>query len=320
MIGVGDKSKSFRDILGWINSDKGMLEDFYGNVIYLEFWDHTNMSSIASAAFTKEIWDKYSDNGLEVIGVHCPEFEFERYLENIEEAVARYGIEYPVAQDNNCSTWLLYGNRYLPRQFIIDKNGYVAYENIGQGNRYEIEKTIRDLLEKDDDKLGRPLWEKVKKEPLPLDVSPETYFGSKEIMSIKKFSTYQLAHEITYNDPGVHELNKAYLNGNWKQFDEFIENEGIGEEYFLFRFVACKVFMVVSSYHGKGRFDIFINDQSLSLDNAGADVSFDERGQSFVEVGFSGLLNLYEGKKIEESEIKIVPRDPGLQLYVISFE
>jgi len=319
MMGVGKKIKSFRDILGWLNTEKGDIEEFLGNVIYLEFWDHTNLSSIMALSFTKRLWEKYAEHGLQVIGVHSPEYEFERYMGNLEEAVERYNIEYPVAQDNNNSTWLLYGNRYVPRQFVVDKEGVILHENIGQGNEANLEKTIRDALGKDDEEYGRPLWEKGKREPILLDVSPETYLGSKDIMSVKKYPSYQLANEVVYNDPGEHEMNKVYLNGRWKQFDEFIENDGNSEEYLLYRFYARNVFVVASSYKNNARFDVYLNGGLVARNFGGKDILWDGDGTSYVQVDFSGLYGLIGGSEFIEGELKIVPKDVGLQLYVISF-
>ena len=94
----------------------------------------------------KEYHSKYKDQGLVIIGNHFPEFSYEKELENVKKAVAQYGIEYAVAQDNDGATWRAYENRYWPTLYLIDKQGHIRYVHIGEGNYKETEKNIKALL------------------------------------------------------------------------------------------------------------------------------------------------------------------------------
>ena len=320
MVNIGQNAPEFKDILGWINTDNSSLKDFSGKTIYLEFWDHTSLGCIRELSFSKKLWENYKTNGLMAIGVHSPDFEFERYMDNLQDAVDRYGIEYPVAQDNNNSTWVLYGNRYLPKRYVISSEGDILYEMIGQGDELKIENLIRSDLERTCNDLNPPIKKDFKKLPIFDQLSPETYMGSREIMKLKKFTSYALAHELIYNDPGDHEENKVYLEGLWKQYDEFIENEDSVVEYFVYKYNASKVFVVMSSYLESIKADVLMNGKYLEKGDAGDDIEWDNDGKSYVFVRFSGLYNLINKNKMQKQELKLIPREKGLQIYVISFE
>ncbi|MBN1786026.1 MAG: redoxin family protein [Candidatus Methanofastidiosa archaeon] len=317
---IGEKAPQFKDILAWLNTDKALLGDFLGHTIYLEFWDHSSLSCINALPFTKGLWKNYREEGLVVIGVHSPEYEFGRYIDNLTMAIKRYGIGYPVAQDNNNSTWFLYGNRYIPRQFVIGADGNILHSQVGQGNEVETENLIRGELESKGASLKASISKRSAKLPLLEGLSPETYLGSKEIMSPKKFSSYKLAHEVAYNDPGDHQDDKAYLEGRWKQFEEFIENEEDVSEYLVFRFTARSVFAVLSSYTGPGIVEVLLDNDTVKSEEAGDDIEWDQDGRSIVNVSFSGLYSLVRLKDMEKRELKLVPYQKGLQFYALSFD
>ncbi|HSM72285.1 MAG TPA: redoxin domain-containing protein [Anaerolineales bacterium] len=131
----------------WLNVDSPLrLEDLRGKVIILEMWTFGCINCKNVIPSLKEWHSKYADQGLVIIGNHYPEFSYERDLENVKKAVADYGIEYAVAQDNDGVTWRAYKNRYWPALYLIDKQGHIRYVHFGEGKYQETEENIQALL------------------------------------------------------------------------------------------------------------------------------------------------------------------------------
>ena len=136
----------FEDIGGWINSRPLSLSGLRGKVVFLDFWTYGCMNCQRTLPSMKALHSRYSRDGLVVVGVHTPELPNERKRENVEKAVASAGLTYPVALDSENSTWKLYGNHYWPRQTLIDAEGVVRYEHVGEGDYDEIEAKVVELL------------------------------------------------------------------------------------------------------------------------------------------------------------------------------
>jgi thiol-disulfide isomerase/thioredoxin len=133
-------------IAGWINSEPLTLKGLKGKVIFLDFWTYGCYNCQNTLPEMKKLHEKFAEGGLVIIGVHTPEFPYERKRENVERAVAAAGLTYPIALDSDNTTWKLYGNHYWPRQTLIDSEGKVSYEHIGEGDYDEIESMVRALL------------------------------------------------------------------------------------------------------------------------------------------------------------------------------
>jgi thiol-disulfide isomerase/thioredoxin len=135
------------DIVGWINSEPLTLGGLKGQVVFLDFWTYGCINCQRTLPAMKELYSKHSNDGLIILGIHTPEFPYERNRQNVEKAVALIGLHYPIALDNENSTWKLYGNHYWPRQTLIDSNGLIRYEHIGEGDYHEIEEKVVELLD-----------------------------------------------------------------------------------------------------------------------------------------------------------------------------
>src|SRR5688572_7548455 len=134
------------DVNGYINSEPITLADLRGKVVLVDFWTYSCINCIRTIPYLNAWHEKYADNGLVIVGVHTPEFEFEKDYNNVKAAVEKFDIQYPVAQDNEKGTWEAYENRYWPRKYLIDNEGYVRYDHIGEGAYAETEKVIQSLL------------------------------------------------------------------------------------------------------------------------------------------------------------------------------
>jgi thiol-disulfide isomerase/thioredoxin len=146
---VADANRTAPEITGithWLNSAPLKLTDLRGKVVFVDFWTYGCINCVNTLPHVTKLQEKYKDKGLVIIGVHSPEFAFEKSTANIAAAIKRHGITYPVAQDNDFATWNAYRNRFWPAQYIVDKNGKIVFEHAGEGAYGEIERTIQRLL------------------------------------------------------------------------------------------------------------------------------------------------------------------------------
>ena len=133
------RAPDFAGIQKWINSEPLKMEQLRGKVVLVDFWTYTCINCIRTLPFLKSWHEKYADAGLVIVGVHTPEFNFERDAANVRQAMADQGIEYAVVQDNDYLTWRAWDNHYWPHKFLVDKDGIVRYEHIGEGGHEEHE-------------------------------------------------------------------------------------------------------------------------------------------------------------------------------------
>jgi len=136
----------FSGINNWLNSQPLTQQSLRGKVVLVDFWTFDCINCVRTLPYVKSWYEKYKDQGLVVVGVHTPEYPFERKTENVAAAIKRFGITYPVAQDNAYSTWRAYDNQYWPAAYLIDKKGRIVYTHFGEGNYDVTEQKIRELL------------------------------------------------------------------------------------------------------------------------------------------------------------------------------
>ncbi len=142
----GPPAPELAGINAWINSQPLEIGDLKGKVVLVDFWTYGCPSCIRALPYLKSWHATYADDGLVVLGVHTPEFSYERKPENVAEAVKVYGIGWPVALDNDYVTWKAYGNYHWPTQYLVDKDGIIRYTHFGEGAYEEIESKLQELL------------------------------------------------------------------------------------------------------------------------------------------------------------------------------
>lgn len=143
------QAPELQGIASYINTENGnpiKLADLKGKVVLFDFWTYTCINCIRTIPYLNEWYDRYADEGLVILGVHAPEFDFEKNPTNVEDAVNQFGIKYPVVLDSDHKTWNAYNNNYWPRHYLIDSQGYIRDDHIGEGGYNETEKTIQTLL------------------------------------------------------------------------------------------------------------------------------------------------------------------------------
>lgn len=232
------KMPPFKGIVHWINSPPLTPEMLNGKVTLIDFWTYSCINCIRTFPYLKQ-WDQeYRDKGLVIVGVHTPEFEFEKNIKNVEEAVNRFEIKYPVAMDNDYATWNAYNNRYWPAHYLFDQAGNLVQAHFGEGAYLETENAIRELLgmspitkEKEQMKASRPL-------------TPETYLGYKRAQNYQQKVTRGTEQE--YQQTEALGDDQVALKGTWKVNEEFIESESNNSELLL-NFIATRVYLVMES-------------------------------------------------------------------------
>lgn len=270
-----DKAKRYepaKELVGvqkFINSDSFKISDHIGKkVILIDFWTYSCINCQRTTPYLNAWWEKYEDDGLLIVGVHTPEFEFEKKYENVLQATKTLDIKYPVVQDNNYSTWTAYGNRYWPRKYLIDIDGFVVYNHIGEGAYEETENKIRELLAERKVVLGEAgkVDEDMAKPKNVQDVSmspesPEVYFGAFRNELLANGEKLKIGIQDLIG-PGNIDRNKLYLVGSWNIQKEYAENKSIGSKV-IFKFKAKRVNIVAES-DNPARIKIFLDGKEIS--------------------------------------------------------
>jgi cytochrome c biogenesis protein CcdA/thiol-disulfide isomerase/thioredoxin len=171
------EAPEFAGITNWLNSKPLTLASLRGRVVLIDFWTYTCINCIRTLPHLTALDRAYRKDGLTIVGVHSPEFSFEKDTGNVKRAIAQDGIKYPVAQDNDMATWTAWSNEYWPAEYLIDARGHVRHANFGEGKYDETEKAIRSLLaEAGAAKLGADARPDRTYDPAA-ETTPETYLG-----------------------------------------------------------------------------------------------------------------------------------------------
>lgn len=144
--GEARQAPAFQNIDTWLNSQPLKMEELRGKVVLIDFWTYTCINCLNHLPYVKEWHEKYKDQGLVVVGVHTPEFAFEKSTKNVQDAIRKLQIRHAVAQDNSYATWKAFNNQYWPAVYLIDKQGKIVYSHFGEGRYGETEKKIQALL------------------------------------------------------------------------------------------------------------------------------------------------------------------------------
>jgi thiol-disulfide isomerase/thioredoxin len=342
------KAPEFAQITGYINTPHNSpitLSSLKGKVVLVDFWTYSCINCIRTIPYLND-WDqKYAGNGLVIVGVHSPEFEFEKNYDNVKAAVQRFGITYPVVLDSDHGTWNAYGNQYWPRDYLIDAQGYIRDNHIGEGGYEQTEKTIQSLLAERAAHIGlKQISFSTKSTPvirpqsmqyvdLNQSTTSEIYLGydkarapigNPEGFKPDQIVSYSISSDMSLK-PGI-----VYLHGSWKNNPDNIELQSNTGRIALI-YYAKSVNMVAG---GKGE-GIVINDNDNGehrvagangqvVLSASANMSNKSLGQDLSQNGsFSidgqRLYNLAMHDDYNAHFIIIDVKGKGFQLYTFTF-
>lgn len=316
-----DRAREITQPAGFINTEPFELKDVIGKkVILLDIWTYSCINCQRTLPYITAWDEKYRDDGLLVVGIHSPEFEFEKDIENVKDAVDQFGIEYPVVLDNDFGTWHAYRNSYWPRKYLIDIDGFVVYDHIGEGAYAETELTIKELLAERAQKLGEAVdLEKtitsIEVEEAITDTtprSPEVYFGAWRNSTFGNGNPGMLGG-FELERPAKFVRDIFYLAGSWNIHQEYAENAKT-DARIIYRYSGDKVFMVASSENGASL--RLLQDGEPIDDARGADV--DENGR--VQVQEERLYKLIDNPDgAGEHLLEIIIEDPALHIFTFTF-
>nr|MBI4157127.1 thioredoxin family protein [Candidatus Woesearchaeota archaeon] len=307
-----NKAPELKGIYAWINSEPLTLKELKGRVVLVDFWTYSCINCIRTLPYVKEWDEKYRDKGLVIIGVHSPEFFFEKKLQNVQEAVDKNQIKYPVALDNDFETWKVFDNHYWPRKYLIDKNGNIRYDHIGEGGYEETEKAIQELLSELGKKVEMETVKDPEREIMPL--TPELYagyaFARKELGNKEG---YQPDKTINYSLPDDIKEDTIYLSGKWYNDKDNLKCEN--DNCFVYLNFMAKSVNIVSSSEENVELEILLDDKTLTEKNKGFDV--DEK--SIVSIKEPRLYNLIGNKNQYGRYLLKIKAEKGFMFNAFTF-
>ena len=311
----------FGGAVGWLNSAPLSRESLRGKVVLVNFWTYSCINSLRELPYMKAWAAKYKDAGLVVIGVHAPEFGFERERANVENAVRELSVAYPVAIDSNHRIWDAFNNEYWPADYFIDGKGRIRYHHFGEGDYAESEHVIQELLKANgatglDESTVRISAGGVEAPPSGDVLSPETYVGYRQAQRFASPERVAQDSRKTYSLPTTPSLNEWGLGGSWNVGAESgVLQSAPGK--IVFRFHSRDLHMVLGpTKNGKPiRFKVKL-DGIPPGDNCGVDSTPDGN----LEIREPRLYQLIRQKgRVEDRTFEIEFLDPGVQAFSFTF-
>jgi len=336
-LAISSRAPEFVGLDGWINSDAltvdGLLDE--NRVVLVDFWTYTCINCIRTLPFLRDWHDKYADHGLTIVGVHAPEFDFEELRPNVVDAVERHGLEYPVAQDNDMATWQAFNNYFWPAKYLIGADGSVRYQHFGEGSYDDTEREIRRALTDAGWEIAdvpRGGVDSQRLDPQARAITRELYGGYQRNFSSNGLYAAQAAyyeapdrtHEYVDGAPEIERNhNQWYLQGLWRNEAEAIVHARETEEpddYIAFRFVARSVNVVLKSPSGEPYTVVVeIDGRPLTVDEAGADIVFDEFGRSVIRVAEPRVYAVVELPILGDRELRLRSTSIDFSMFAVTF-
>jgi thiol-disulfide isomerase/thioredoxin len=310
----------FDGATGWLNSAPLTSEDLRGRVVLVDFWTYTCINWLRTLAYVRAWAEKYQGRGLTVVGVHTPEFPFEREIDNVRRAANDLNVWFPIALDSDYEVWRAFGNRYWPAVYIADAEGRIRHHQFGEGGYDDCERGIQQLLrEAGIDGVGDDL---VSLTPAGVEAqadwtnlrSPETYLGFAQSQNFASRDGAVIARPATYEQPDALMLNQWALAGEWTiESGAAVLDSGDGR--IAFRFHARDVNLVIRAPDGPVPFRVLVDGEPPG--NAhGVDV--DGPGHGTVSEPRLYQLVRQQGP-ITDRTVEIKFLEPGVEAYVFTF-
>ena len=332
-------------ISSYINTEPFTLEELRGdNVVLIDFWTYTCVNCIRTLPFIKEWHEKYKDAGLVIVGVHAPEFEFEKLEENVKMAVDEWGIEYPVVLDNDHGTWDAFLNRSWPAKYLIDKDGAIRYTHFGEGKYIETEDEIRKVLAELDKDVASIEHSNIEDADFHIDalaqdplegLTRELYAGVERNYGALQYggSPYVLHEEyyhglgrvVEYEDTEEEHYNQfIYLQGSWINELENLRHARVTEnyeDYILVNFKAAEVNVVLTIGDSDEPYDVrvLVNDEPVKEEQAGLDVRWDDEGNSYITVDEPRMYRVIQLDDFEGHELKLSSNSDQFRVFAYTF-
>lgn len=323
---------------GWLNTDGPLTDaDVEGQVVLYDFWTYSCVNCIRTLPYLRAWHDRYEDDGLVIIGVHSPEFEFEEDHDNVDRAAEEHGVTWPVVYDDEMEIWDSFQNRYWPAKYLFDRDGGFRFSHFGEGAYEETEDVIRALLGVDED-APRADVEGEGGDPASEDdralqgcsgeaayagfedcQTPETYLGA--LRGALSFSSPQGLEEGTtdFTVPDPQTLHTAAAEGTWTVDGEAITSVSDGAEIAM-RFHASEVNLVMAPPEA-GAVDVVVelDGEPLAPDERGESVTELADGRTVVRVDVDDIYALLATDEPVLGTLTLTPVEPGVAAFAFTF-
>lgn len=294
---VNSKAPALRDIEGWINSEPLSL----GSGTYLlDFWTYSSVRSVRMLPLLKQV--NRLDEDLQVLGVHSPRFDFERDVENVERAVRRYGIGYPVALDTDNSTWRAYGNRYRPRHALVHE-GDLLWQHMGESSLEGLGEKLADILDVEELDFSHDPHD---------EGTPRVFLGFRKAPGVNEEGVFR--GEKEFSAPEFRRPGEVYLDGSWKMEDQFLEARGGSSMFFSFE--GSEVSIVADPRGGVRDVEVGLDGSAVDGKDAGSDLRVED-GRSYVRIKSPGLYSVVS-TDMRRADLRLEPEEKT-RLFSMSF-
>ncbi|GAC1327944.1 MAG: hypothetical protein NVSMB17_02710 [Candidatus Dormibacteria bacterium] len=320
--GSGQAAPEFTGITDWENGKPLTMASLRGKVVLIDFWTYSCINCQRTFPYLREWHRTYASQGLVIVGVHSPEFEFEKDVGNVRAAIKHYGVEWPVAVDPAMATWNAWNNQYWPAEYLVDKKGNVVHSHFGEGEYDRTEALIRDLLKEGGQSVGPAASASI--DP---GLTADSQNQTAELYA-SAARTYDIPAPVAntvhnYVDPGgPRQNNKIYWNGSWNigtEFAEHARDSPPGQDFFLVAYQARQVHVVAEGAGGSRRAYLTLDGADLKPADAGPEVMFDPEGHAYVDFGRSDLYTLVKRADFGRHELRVSPVSPGMRLFSFTF-
>ena len=287
----------------WYNSAPLQLRDLRGRVVLVDFWTYSCVNCVRTLPHIQGWWDAYRSQPFIVVGVHAPEFEFEKDSANVAGAVRKLGLTYPVAQDNELATWDAFDNRYWPAKYLIDSNGFIRFAHFGEGGYAETDRAIRSLLEEIGHK-AQPAAVAMPTSGLAREQTPETYLNPRNWTSLQNRRGEPTDAALAYHAPATLGLHAYALDGRWQLVDQERQVLRSDEGAIRLRFLGAEVNLVLGLAAGANPVPV--------------DVEVDGAAAAPFVVSAHDLYRLWQGS-YGEHELVLHFHGSGVEAYAFTF-
>ena len=307
------------------------LSDLRGKVVLVDFWEYTCINCIRTFPYLRR-WDQlYHPLGLVIVGVHTPEFEFGKNPERVADATKRFGFDFPVAIDSDYKIWYAFHNEGWPADYLIDKDGNVAYTHMGEGEYGDFEQKIQELLKQANPALSfdQPKYKIPEDENVELSggvcmrATPETYLGFAHTMNIANPGGEDRTRQTVYAAPADVPLDDFALNGHWLAAAEYVHHAADAKppgDSVALHYRAKSVYLVAGSDDSQPR-RLYLTQDGKPLSKAawGVDVRVGGDGRTYVELGPKRMYYVVNNSEFGGHLLQLYALAPGLSLYSFTF-
>jgi thiol-disulfide isomerase/thioredoxin len=315
----------------WLNSKPLEPKELRGKVVLVDFWEYTCINCIRTFPYLRRWNQLYAPDGLVIIGVHTPEFEFAKNPKNVADAVRRFGFTFPIAVDSDYRIWDAFHNMAWPADYLVDKDGKVAFIHFGEGDYGDFEVEIRKLLKEANPKLDFSATRYAIPKDANADMygtvcrrpTPETYLGFARGMNNANAGGEDQTKEVTYVAPADVPVDNFALNGAWQASAESVRHVRAGDglkDSVELHYQAKAVYLVAGSDDGSAR-PLYVTQDGKPLpkDAWGVDVKGDSHGRPYIQLARKRMYYVAENPEFGDHTLGLYATTPGVSLYSFTF-